>query len=298
MVFGKIGKGLGKLAGVSGLAGYAYSKHRKTGKKNKSEQRKFKKEVAKYQKEQKKFMKKYGGEKFMQEKALTGPQRSLLNEYVEKAKQFRQVPEIAQDPLYQAGRQRLADILQNPERGYSEFREPALREFSQEIAPAIAARYGGVRSSGFQNRLASAGRDLGSKLGALRASLAQEATQFALPMAANYAGMPTEQAMSQNQATMGLGGMALKTNPYVNIYRPPTFANLPPPQQPVARQSFLSNLLSGMAPAAGGAIGMAMGGPIGGAIGSGLGSMFGGASSPAVPSAQSWGMNQMNRSFI
>ena len=101
MVFGKIGKGLGKLAGVSGLAGYAYSKHRKTGKKNKSEKRKFKKEVAKYQKEQKKFMKKYGGEKFMQEKALTGPQRSLLNEYVEKAKQFRQVPEIAQDPLYQ-----------------------------------------------------------------------------------------------------------------------------------------------------------------------------------------------------
>lgn len=225
----------------------------------------YRKDLAEYNKDRKGWMKKYGGEKFSQKNALNKGQRKLLDKFLKRGGQFEKLPKVKEygeipglesNPLFQGGSNALMNILRNPEAGYGEFREPMLREFEQEIAPAIASRYGGQRSSGFQNRLASAGRDLASKLGALRAGLSRESLQFAAPLAANFAqqqyanraNMAQQRFANQqqlygnkfgeNQFNAALGQLGLGTNPYVNIYRSPSFITNTPQQGAVAQPNF------------------------------------------------------------
>lgn len=225
----------------------------------------FRKDIAEYNRDRKGWMKKYGGEKFVQHDALNKGQRKLLDKYLKRSGKFQKLPNVENypeipglesNPLFQGGSNALANILKNPESGYGEFRDPMVREFEQEIAPAIASRYGGQRSSGFQNRLASAGRDLGSKLGALRAGLSREAMQFAIPQSGNFAQQQYANRanaaqqrfanqqqiygnkVGENQFNASLGQLSLGTNPYTSIYRPPTFLTNTPTQGGVVQPNF------------------------------------------------------------
>jgi hypothetical protein len=250
--------------------------------------------------------------------------------------------DVTQNPLYQSATGNLQDLLSNNPDAYERFKAPAMSEFEREIAPGIAQRFaneGGIRSSGFQNALADAGGQLGLRLGSLRAQLQQSALDRAL----GYANAPVENQQRQNQLRQGAIGQglsyaqqpianqfaqqegeraetqqALGTNPYLNIYRPPTYGTgeisgggqsfqLQNRQEMPQRQpGVLGQILGGIAPALGAGIGTAVGGPIGGAIGAGIGgagsSFFNNQgqyqqpqASSYLPPRQNWGMNQLSR---
>lgn len=170
---------------------------------------------------------------------LTGTQQSALKSYFNNP--------INKSPLYGAGASYLTDLLGGGDEAYNLMEGPIMQKYQQEIMPGIAERFAGMGtggslgSSGLNNSLAQAGRNLGTDLGGIRAQMQMQA----LPQALNYAQQPY---------TNKLGGLGVR-----GIM----------PYQTQAKQGLLGGLLPGL----GGALGTAVAGPLGGL----LGGLFGGA---------------------
>lgn len=240
-------------AGTSHLLG---GRERREQHRSSRSQRKYmKEEKRRYKKENrlfKKQLKKYGGEKFKQYPSLNKQQQGLLDYINRYGKGETGLQGLLQEtPLYQAGQRELLDMLSQSPEAYERFKAPVMREFREEITPEIANRFAGagaLRSSGFQNALGHAGASLGEKLGALRAGL----RETALGQALQYAQAPIQNQLSAAQ--LGLG-----TDPFVNIYRPPTIPGYPTPATAFTggqrSPGFLGSFASGFAPALGKGLG-------------------------------------------
>lgn len=260
------------------------------------ERKEFKKERAFEKKqflEQKKLFgkafKKYGGEKFMQKPALNKEQQNLLD-YLSKYGRGRTDLRgaLKEAPLYKAGEKTLLDLFKTTPSAYEDFKRPIMKEFQRDILPMISARSPG--GSALQNALSGAASDLGERLGTLRAQLRQQGISQAL----GYAQQPIANQLSA-------AGTALGTDPFINIYRPPTIPGMPaspaiaiPQRPPAAVQipptppapGFFGNLTNALGPALGVGAGYALGGPIGGALGGALGGMFNRQQPAYQPAAQ------------
>lgn len=131
------------------------------------------------------------------------------------------------------------NLLSDNSADYNAFSAPAMRQYSQDIAPGISEQFagmgaGGLSSSGFMNAQTQGATDLAERLGAIRANLRQAGAQ----------GL-------QNIGTQGLQNYS----------------------QNMVTQQGTPGFLSNIAPAIGTAAGAALGGP----LGAGLGSMAGNA---------------------
>lgn len=127
--------------------------------------------------------------------SLTPQQQQFQNQILQSLQQ-----------LYPQAFQNLEGILSSSPEAFRAFEAPALRQFEQEIVPGILERlgasagsHGGFSSSGLQQSLAAAGRDLSTNLAAQRAGL-------------------QSQALSQlgSLSNIGLG------QSFIPTYRPPT----------------------------------------------------------------------------
>jgi hypothetical protein len=121
---------------------------------------------------------------------------------------------ITSNGTYQAGNQYIQNMLQGGNQAFQQFEQPLLDQFNQQTVPGISNRFSGMgtgagalNSSGFQQTLGQAGKDLTSQLGALRAGL----TQNLLSQALGYA----QQPYSNIQA-------GLQFRPWENVYEQPT----------------------------------------------------------------------------
>lgn len=155
---------------------------------------------------------------------------------------------IQSNPLYQQGNDFLMKLLSGDT---SQFEQPLMQQFEQEIIPGIAERFAGMgtgagagSSSGLNNSLAKAGQNLTGQLGALKGNLQMQGLQGALQYA-------------QQPFTNQLGGMNVNSQAY----------------QP-GSQGMMSGILSGLAGGVGSGFGMGMAGP--------MMNMFGAGNAPAT----------------
>lgn len=171
------------------------------------------------------------------------------------------LPSVEEEPLYQQGQQYLSGILSQSPEAMQQFEAPAMRQFNEEIVPGIAERFSGMgarNSSAFQQAMGQAGTGLAERLAAMRANLGMQATQQGL----GYALTPFQQALQQQQLTLGRTGLGLGTAPFG--YQ--AFQGTP---------GFGSSIAGGLGQGAGAAIGSAaltglgalLGGPAGAAAG-------------------------------
>lgn len=274
-----------------------------------------------------KFQQKYGDEAFQQFPIFNRAQESVLKKFGQRGaepranrKEFQKyqtafglgelprprqlagLEDIRQNPLFQAERSRVQDLLNPTGQAFRDFAQPELNNFRQQIVPEIGAQFGqgvtgGSGSSAFNQALAGAQGNLQAKLASLRRGLQQQGGMQALnlaqaPIANQLYYNPQRQAQNAqefsnayygNQQNIGLGqginelnfrqgSEALRAQPFANIYRPPGLGqpfnpNAGYQQQPPAGPSFLSNL----APAIGMGIGAAAGGPAGAYFGQAAG---------------------------
>lgn len=158
-------------------------------------------------------------ERFKQVPSLTGEQQNVLSQLLSN---------LGQGGLggqgYQEAIQNLLGILSGKPEAFQSFAAPARRAFQEQTIPSILERFSGAgarSSSGLQQTLAGAGRQLDENLAAQRAGLQQNAVSQLLN---NFMG----------QAQLGLG-----TRAFENVYRP-------------AQGGFMQNLLGGATPGFGG----------------------------------------------
>lgn len=138
-------------------------------------------------------------------------------------------------------------LLSDDSADYNAFAAPALRQYSQDIVPALSEQFagmgaGGLSSSGFRNAQIQGATDLAERLGQIRANLRQAGAQ-----GLQHAGQFGLQNYSQNMTT-----------------------------QP-GTQGFLSQIAPGVGTGIGTLIGGALGGPPGAAAGGLAGSAGGNA---------------------
>lgn len=175
-------------------------------------------------------------EGYKQLSTLSGGQKQLLQQLLGSLQG--QSSNIQQSPLYQSGTSYLQNLLSGSPEAFQAFEAPHLRQFQEQIVPALAERFAGMgsgaqSSSAFQQALGQAGAGLSERLAALRAGLQSEA----VPQALGYA----QQPISNLQ---GLAGLGLGTSTKA-------FA---PKQQPFWQQLLLG-LAGGASQAAGSAFG-------------------------------------------
>lgn len=110
-------------------------------------------------------------------------------------KQYQKSGGLGQQQGYQQGLGYLQQLFQPDSESMSAFNEPAMRQFQQEIIPAIAERFslGDEKgSSGFQNTLAQAGGNLAAMLNQQREQIRQQS----LPQLLGYLQAPQQQTQS------------------------------------------------------------------------------------------------------
>lgn len=108
--------------------------------------------------------------------------------------------------LYQTGSSYLNNLLQGGPGAYDKFSAPYLRQFNEELAPALAERYtaqGAKGSSSFNNAFAKEASNLEERLASLHGGLQLQA----LPQALQFAQQPFSNQLS-------LGQLGLGTNAY------------------------------------------------------------------------------------
>ena len=116
-------------------------------------------------------------------------------------------------PVETAGGSFLQRLLNEPaEEQLRGFEAPYMRQFQEEIAPAIAERYAGqnaIRGSGFQNAMMGAGAGLAENLASLKGNLINQLIGQQLQGAnvgLGYAQMPGQRyGLQQQNASLGLG---------------------------------------------------------------------------------------------
>lgn len=143
---------------------------------------------------------------------LSGEQLSLLNQIIGQAGgQVGQV-DISMNPAYQQAIGSLGQFLQPDQQGLqnqfqSQFVEPSLQTFSQQIIPSIQSRFasqGAGRSSALNQTLAQAGENLQTQLSGQLAGLIDNQRNRQLQATGqlgSLAGLPSQQALS----LLGLG---------------------------------------------------------------------------------------------
>jgi hypothetical protein len=174
-------------------------------------------------------------EKTQQLPTISPEQQNLLKQLLQMINPHQM--DIGQQPTFQSGQNFLQQLLGGDT---SEFEDPLMRQFQEQIIPGLAERFSGAgagaqSSSAFQQALGGAGADLSERLASLRGQLKMQA----LPQALGYAQAPGQRGLQQAQ--LGLG-----TQSFENLLRPRT-------------QGLLGGLLGGA----------------GSGFGSGLGSMLG-----------------------
>lgn len=90
----------------------------------------------------------------------------------------------------------LLSLAQGSPEMFEKLEAPALRQFEQKIAPGIASRYAGSgigASSGMQNSLAAAGRDLAENLQSQRMGYMERSMQNVLNLGDRLLSTPTQQ---------------------------------------------------------------------------------------------------------
>lgn len=159
-------------------------------------------------------------EKMQQVPTLTGGQSDFLSQILGN---------LGQGGLggqgYESAIQNLLRILSGSPEAFQAFEAPAKRQFQEETIPNILERFSGAgarSSSGLQQTLGGAGRQLSEDLSAQRSGLQQNAVQQLL---SNF---------------MGQGQLGLGTRAFENILRP-------------AEPGFLQSLLGGLGQGLGGA---------------------------------------------
>lgn len=115
-----------------------------------------------------------------------------------------QSSDISQNPLYQSGASYLQNLLSGSPESTAAFEAPHLRQFQEQIVPALAERFAGLgagsqKSSAFQQALGQSAAGLQENLAALRAGLQGGAAQQAL----GYAQQPISNLQGFSQ--LGLG---------------------------------------------------------------------------------------------
>lgn len=131
--------------------------------------------------------------------------------------------DITQNQNFQGGSQWLNDLFGNDQNFFDKFQAPMERNFSENIAPELANRFGGMgsggslNSTGFRNQANREGERLQESIAAMRGGMQQagvgQALQYGQQPVQNYMQM-LQQAMQPTQNTyqgpsMGLfGGMA------------------------------------------------------------------------------------------
>lgn len=98
---------------------------------------------------------------------------------------------LQNSPLFQQGSSFLSQLLSNNPEAYQQFEAPYMRQFREQIVPALAERFAGLgagaqSSSAFQQALGQSGADLSERLAALRGQIQQNA----IPQALGYAQQP------------------------------------------------------------------------------------------------------------
>lgn len=114
-------------------------------------------------------------------------------------------PGVAGSPLFQSGSSFLQNLLSGSPEAFQGFEAPFMQNFEQNIVPTIAERFAGagtggaLSSSGLNQALAQAGRNLQTDLAGLRSNL-----QFqALPQALGFAQQPFSNRFGIAQAIPG-----------------------------------------------------------------------------------------------
>jgi len=109
---------------------------------------------------------------------------------------------LQNNPLYQQGSSYLQQLLSGSPESFANFEAPYMQNFQQNIVPQLAERFAGsgtgsgaLSSSGFQNSLGQAGRNLQTDLAGLRSGL----QAGALPQALGYAQQPYSNAIAGSQ---------------------------------------------------------------------------------------------------
>ena len=127
--------------------------------------------------------------------------------------------DITQNQNYQQGQNWLSDLFGNDQNFYNKFEAPMQRQFSEQTAPALANRFGGMGSGGsfgssFRNQANREGEHLQEAIAAMRGGMQQQgvnqALQYAQQPFQNYMQM-LQQALQPTQNTyqapsMGIGG--------------------------------------------------------------------------------------------
>jgi hypothetical protein len=142
--------------------------------------------------------------------------------------------QLQQNPLYQQGQSYLQNLLSGSPEAFKAFEDPFKQQYQEEIVPQLAERFTGLNgqnSSAFRQALGESGKDLTTRLAALRGELQQGASGQAL----GYSQAPGNMAL--NQAQVGLGAQPFS---YLNSS---------------GSSGFLSQLLGGL----GGGVGSAFG---------------------------------------
>ena len=107
------------------------------------------------------------------------------------------------------------NLMSDDSKDYNAFAAPAMRQYSQDIAPGIAEQYAGfgsgsLGSSGFRNAQIQGGVDLSERLGALRANLRQSGAQ-----GLQNIGQLGLQSFQQNYQTPGSEGLLSSVAPAI-----------------------------------------------------------------------------------
>ncbi len=150
-------------------------------------------------------------EKKEQLPTISPEQQTLLKQLLQSINP--QQLDIGRQPSFQAGENFLQQLLGGDT---SEFEDPLMRQFQEQIIPGLAERFSGAgagaqSSSAFQQALGGAGADLTERLASLRGQLKMQA----LPQALGYAQAPGQRGLQQAQ--LGLG-----TQSFENLFRPRT----------------------------------------------------------------------------
>ncbi len=277
---------LGPVVSPVGMIHKENQKKKKFTKKEKQKQkqyaRQFEKGVKQWEKEQKKynegyysgpygekkfneklekFQKKYGGEKFQRFDALSGKQKSVLDQVLKQGKsglknlrtpedfgdiskeklnkaatgtlqdllKGKAVSDPRKEGIFKLGKQGLEGLLNQPSiqdlqqyapfqgaeqytqdllsqdpEAYNRFAEPTIRQFQEEIVPQLRNQYGG-HGNQFNRALGKGITNLGSNLGALRASLQGQGANQAVQLGqAIQNGQNTQANIYGNAATSAL----------------------------------------------------------------------------------------------
>ena len=116
---------------------------------------------------------------------------------------------IQQSPLFQQGSSFLQNLLSGSSEASAAFQAPAMRQFHEQIVPALAERFSGLgagaqSSSAFSQALGSAGAGLSENLAALRGQLGLQGAGMGL----GYAQQPISNLQGFSQLGLGTGTKA------------------------------------------------------------------------------------------